>query len=210
MGQHHGGERHQAHQDAGEAAVDALLAEADQPERHAVAGERDREAEQPEAPAGGEPAAAQQHHGRRAAPAAIRRRIATRVGGEKPRTAIPVIMNALPHIATSANSSSQWLSGRVIADGIFGWCRAAATGRRSGKPRRAHPGGRGVPARRGSGVGGEQDRVELRGLSPRSRRSIGSAWKPRARGLDRDRAGHRQLDEALVAATRVAKLRAVG
>ena len=41
-------------------------------------------------------------------------RIATRVAGAKPRTAIPVIMNALPHIATSANRSSQWPSGRVI------------------------------------------------------------------------------------------------
>ena len=49
MGQHHGGQRHDAHQDAGETAVDALLAEADQPERHAVAGEREGCAEQPEA-----------------------------------------------------------------------------------------------------------------------------------------------------------------
>jgi hypothetical protein len=41
--------------------------------------------------------------------------IATSPVGLKPRTAIPVNMNALPHIATRANSSSQWPSGRVIA-----------------------------------------------------------------------------------------------
>ena len=41
--------------------------------------------------------------------------IVTSAVGLKPRTAMPVNMNALPHIATRANSSSQWPSGRIIA-----------------------------------------------------------------------------------------------
>ena len=38
--QHHGGERHYPHENTGEAALDPLLTEADQPERDAIAGER--------------------------------------------------------------------------------------------------------------------------------------------------------------------------
>ena len=46
--------------------------------------------------------------------------IVTSAVGLNPRTAIPVNMNALPHIATRANSSSQWPSGRVIESSPVG------------------------------------------------------------------------------------------
>src|SRR5690606_30027697 len=57
--------------------------------------------------------------------APIASRIVTSAVGLKPRTAMPVNMNALPHIATRANSSSQWPSGRVIGGGSVGSRRAA-------------------------------------------------------------------------------------
>ena len=46
--------------------------------------------------------------------------IVTSAVGLKPRTAMPVNMKALPHIATRANSSSQWPSGRVIESNSLG------------------------------------------------------------------------------------------